>query len=56
MHHQRVLKDVLRLSRENSNVISFDVSVHEKRQVTKECLTALSALLEALDVGPKSVR
>ncbi len=54
--YQRVLKDVLRLSRENTNVISFDVSVHEKRRVTKECLAALSALEEAVDVGPKGVR
>lgn len=54
--YQRVLKEVLRLSRENTNVTSFDVSVHEKRQVTKQCLAALSALLDALDVGPKGVR
>jgi len=54
--YQRVLKEALRLSRENSNVISFDVSVHEKRQVTKQCLAALSGLQEALDIGPKSVR
>jgi hypothetical protein len=52
--YQRVLKNVLRLSRENTNVISFDVSVHEKRQVTKECLAALSALLEAVNVGSKA--
>jgi hypothetical protein len=54
--YQRVLKEVLRLSRENTNIISFDVSVHEKRLVTKECLATLSALLEAVDVGPKGVR
>jgi hypothetical protein len=54
--YQRVLKDVLRLSRENTNVISFDVSVHEKRQVTRQCLAALSALLEAVNIGPKAVR
>lgn len=54
--YQRVLKEVLRLSRENTNVLSFDVSVHEKRRVTKDCLTALSALLEAVDIGPKAVR
>jgi hypothetical protein len=54
--YQRVLKDVLRLSRENTNVISFDVSVHEKRLVTKQCLAALSALLDAVNVGPKATR
>jgi len=54
--YQLVLKDVLRLSRENTNVISFDVSVHEKRLVTKRCLAALSALVDAVDVGPKGVR
>ncbi len=54
--YQRILKEVLRLSRENSNVISFDVSVHEKRQVTKECLAALSALKEAVVAGPHPTR
>jgi len=54
--YQRVLAQVLHLSRENTNVISFDVSVHEKRLVTKECLAALAALLEAVDIGPKAVR
>jgi len=54
--YQLVLTDVLRLSRENTNVISFDVSVHEKRLVTKRCLAALSALVDAVDVGPKAVR
>ena len=52
--YQTVLKKVLKLSRENTNVISFDVSVHEKREVTKECLAALSALLEAVNVGSKA--
>ena len=50
--YQRVATEVLRLSRENSNVISFDVSIHEKRHATKECLSALSALSAAIDVGP----
>ena len=43
-----MVADVLRLSRENTNVISFDVSVHEKRHATKICLSALSALIEAV--------
>jgi hypothetical protein len=42
--YRRLAVEVIRLSRENSNVISFDVSVHEKRQVTKQALAALSAL------------
>jgi TolA-binding protein len=54
--YQRVATEVLRLSRENSNVISFDLSVHEKRHVTKECLSALSGLLAAIDVGPQAPR
>lgn len=54
--YQGILKQVLHLSRENSNVISFDVSVHEKRQVTKECLEALSALREAVEAGPRATR
>ena len=54
--YRRVLADVLRLSRENTNVISFDVSIHEKRHATKECLSALSALLAAVESGPHATR
>jgi hypothetical protein len=54
--YQKVLNDVLRLSRENTNVISFDVSVHEKRLATKECVAALAALQEVVDVGSKATR
>ncbi len=54
--YQRVIHDVLRLSRENSNVISFDVSVHEKRHVMKECPAALDALQAATEVGPQGHR
>lgn len=50
--YQRLAAEVVRLSRQNSNVISFDVSVHEKRQAMKACLSALSALSAAVDVGP----
>jgi hypothetical protein len=54
--YQRVVTDVLRLSRENTNVISFDVSVHEKHEKTKQCLAALSALLAAVESGPRATR
>jgi hypothetical protein len=54
--YRRIAADVLRLSRENTNVISFDVSVHEKRQATKECLSALSALLAAVESGSPATR
>ncbi len=54
--YQRILVDILRLSRENSNVISFDVSIHEKRLVTKKCLGALGALLAEVESGPKPTR
>jgi hypothetical protein len=54
--YRRIAADVLRLSRENTNVISFDVSVHEKRQATKECLSALSALLAAIESGAPATR
>jgi len=54
--NQRLTVEILRLSRLNSNVISFDVSVHEKRQATKQCLAALSALAAAVDLGPYGTR
>jgi len=53
---QRVAADVLRLSRENTNVISFDVSIHEKHDKTKQCVSALSALLAAVESGSQATR
>lgn len=53
---QRLATEIIRLSRQNSNVISFDVSVHEKRQAMKACLSALSALSAAVDAGPHATR
>jgi hypothetical protein len=54
--YQRVAAKVVQLSRQNTNVISTDVSVHEKRQATKACLDALSALAVAVEVGPQATR
>lgn len=54
--YRKVSAEVVRLSRQNTNVISFDVSVHEKRHVTQDCLAALSALLATVDLGPKATR
>ncbi len=53
---QRLVPEIVRLSRQNSNVISFDVSVHEKRQAMQECLSALSALSVAVEAGPHDTR
>jgi hypothetical protein len=54
--YRRITAEVLRLSRQNTNVLSFDVSVHEKRRVTKQCLTALAALLETIKSVPQGTR
>jgi hypothetical protein len=54
--HRRIVPEVLKLSRENTNVLSFDVSVHEKRTVTRECLDALSALRSAVASSPQANR
>jgi hypothetical protein len=54
--YRRIMAEVLRLSRQNTNVLSFDVSVHEKRRVTKDCLSALDALLETIESVPKGTR
>ena len=50
--YQGLAAEVVRLSRQNSNVISTDVSIHEKREAMKACLSALSALSAAVDVSP----
>ncbi|HVN85741.1 MAG TPA: hypothetical protein VMW17_12940 [Candidatus Binatia bacterium] len=54
--YQRLSAEIIRLSRQNSNVISFDVSVHEKRKATKDCLSALAALSAAVGGGPHPSR
>jgi hypothetical protein len=54
--YRRVVGEVLRLSRENTNVISFDVSIHEKRRATKDCLNALTKLATAVQSRTKATR
>lgn len=54
--YRRIVAEVLRLSRQNTNVLSFDVSVHEKRRVTKDCLAALAALLKTIESVPYGTR
>jgi hypothetical protein len=54
--YRRIVGEVLRLSRQNTNVLSFDVSVHEKRRVTKDCLSALAALLGTIDSVSQATR
>lgn len=54
--YRRIAAEVIRLSRENSDVRSHEVSVHDKRKVTRECLEALTALLAAVESGPQPVR
>ncbi len=54
--YRRVVSEVIRLSRENTNVISFDVSIHEKRRATKDCLNALSKLAAAVESRTNATR
>jgi DNA repair ATPase RecN len=54
--YQRIAAEVIRLSRLNTNVISFDVSTHEKRTATGACLDALAELRSAIQSGPYPTR
>jgi hypothetical protein len=54
--YQRMEAEVIRLSRLNTNVISFDVSTHEKRTATQACLDALAALRDSIQGGPHATR
>jgi DNA repair ATPase RecN len=54
--YQKVAAEVIRLSRLNTNVISFDVSTHEKRTATGACLDALAELRSAIQGGPYATR
>lgn len=53
---RRIVAEVVQLSRENTNVRSFDVSVHEKRTATRAFLDALAALQVAVASGPQGNR
>ena len=54
--YAKIRAEVIRLSRQNTNVFSFDVSVHEKRYATKQCLGALAELLALLEAHAKPAR
>jgi hypothetical protein len=54
--YQRIAAEVIRLSRLNTNVISFDVSTHEKRTATDVCVKALADLRAAIQGGPYATR
>lgn len=54
--YQRIIAEVIRLSRLNTNVISFDVSTHEKRNATRACLDALADLRAVVQGGPHPTR
>jgi DNA repair ATPase RecN len=54
--YRRIAAEVIRLSRLNTNVISFDVSTHEKRTATGACLDALAELRAAIQGGPNATR
>jgi transposase-like protein len=54
--HRRIVTEVVKLSRENTNLRSFDVSVHEKRSATRACLDALAALRTAVASSPQANR
>jgi len=54
--YQRLMADVIRLSRLNTNVVSVDVSLNEKRRVTEACRGALDALLREIHAGPNPTR
>jgi hypothetical protein len=54
--YRRHTAEVIRLSRLNTNVVSFDVSVHEKRRATEACVRALATLLGEIQAGPHATR
>ena len=54
--YQRMEVEVIRLSRLNTNVISFDVSTHDKHTATQACLEALAALRDSIQGGLRATR
>jgi hypothetical protein len=54
--YQQLTAEVVRLSRLNSNVLSYDISVHEKRTATIAAQSALSGLLTEVQNMPRPTR
>jgi hypothetical protein len=54
--YERLRAEVLRLSRLNTNVVSFHVSLNEKLHATDACRSALAALLADIQGGAKATR
>ena len=54
--YRRIAGEVTRLSRQNTNVISFDLAVHEKHDATQAALAALAKLETAVASGPHPTR
>jgi len=54
--YRRILAEVLQLSRRNTNVLSFDLAVHGKRDAMRRCLDALDGLERAIGSVPEPSR
>ncbi len=54
--YRRILVEVLQLSRRNTNVLSFDLAVHGKRDAMRGCLDALDDLGAAMESVPQPSR
>ncbi len=56
VRYQQVNAEIFRLSRLNTNVRSFDISVHEKRDAMIAAQNALAALKTAVEDVPRATR
>jgi hypothetical protein len=54
--YKALTAQIFQLSRENSEVRSFDISVHEKREAAKEASAALKALVDKVHDVPRPSR
>ena len=54
--YQALTEKIFVLSRQNTNVLSFAISIHEKSEATVACQAALQALAAQLHRGPTATR
>ncbi len=54
--YQRLTQEIFKLSRQNTNVLSFDMSIHEKRDASKAVEVALKALIDKVHDVPRPSR